>query len=113
MPSCNSPRPATSMESFSSDSRTRSVMLPSASRSSRSRIMRPVTLSPSVPASGESLTRKVIAGFGFLDAGALEPTEGEQLGDAALLDELAVAVEHLHLLVRLHAPRGDAAGDDA
>src|ERR1700760_2164101 len=64
MPSCNSPRPATSMASLSSDSRTRSATLPSASRSRRSRIMRPVTLEPSVPASGESLTRKVIASVG-------------------------------------------------
>ena len=46
------------------DSLTRSATLPSASRNSRSRIMRPVTLSPSVPASGELLTRNVIASVG-------------------------------------------------
>ena len=62
----SSPRPATSMESFSSDSRTRSATLPSASRSRRSRIMRPVTLSPSVPASGKSLTRNTMASVGGL-----------------------------------------------
>ena len=39
MPSCSSPRPATSMESLSSNSRTRSATLPSASRSSRSRMI--------------------------------------------------------------------------
>ena len=132
MPSCNSPRPATSIASLSSDSRTRSATLPSASRSSRSRIMRPVTLVPSVPASGESLTRNVIAsvggsigcaGIGVSTAGsqmvwatvasgspasatmspasasstgdALEAAERQNLGDAAALDQLAVAVEHL------------------
>jgi uncharacterized protein with von Willebrand factor type A (vWA) domain len=42
----------------------RSATLPSASRNRRSRIMRLVTLSPSVPASGESLTRKVMASVG-------------------------------------------------
>ena len=34
-------------------------------------------------------------------AGALEAAEGEHLGDAALLDQLAIAVEHLDRLVRL------------
>ena len=91
-----------------------------------------VTLSPSVPASGESLTMKDIdtvggsigcawsgastdgsqkvsatvpfgrpgdgddvAGFGVLDRLALEAAEGEDLGDAAVLDHLAVARQHL------------------
>ena len=86
-----------------------------------------VTLSPSVPASGESLTMKVIdtvggsigwacerlghleraervgdralrqpgdgddvAGLGLLDRLALDAAEGEDLGDAALLDDVAV-----------------------
>ena len=150
MPSCNSPRPATSIESLSSDSRTRSATLPSASRSSRSRIMRPVTLVPSVPASGESLTRNVMASVGgsigcawigvsitgsqmvwatvalgsparatMSPASASStgtrsrPAEGQHLGDAAGLDELAVVVEHLDGLVRLDRARADAAGDDA
>ena len=46
-------------------------------------------------------------------AGALEPAKGQQLGDAALLDQLAFAVEHLDVLVGLHGAGGDAAGDDA
>ena len=112
--------------------------------------MRLVTLLPSVPASGESLTRKVIdsvggsigwAGSGSVDLGradgvgdggvgqagerddvagarlverdALEPAEGEHLRDAALLDQLAVMVEHLDRLVRRDRAGGDAAGDDA
>ena len=94
--------------------------------------MRPVTLSPSVPASGESLTRKImasvggsigcagsgvldlgvadgvgdgrlrqagdrddVAGLGLVDRHALEAAERQHLGDAAGLDQLAVAVEHL------------------
>ena len=97
-----------------------------------------VTLSPSVPASGESLTMKDMvtvggsigwAWIGFdhqapqkvsatvpftrpamatmspaspLDRLALEAAEGEDLRDAAGFDQLAVAVEHLDRLVRLH-----------
>ena len=44
--------------------RTRMATLPSPSRIRRARIMRVVTLSPSVPASGESLTEKVMASVG-------------------------------------------------
>ena len=138
------------MESFSVDSLIRSATLPSASRSSRSRITRLCTLSPSVPASGESLIRKVIARVGgsigcagrgcvtsgaqmvcdtvasgrpaiatmspadaSSTAGALEPAEGQHLGHAAHLDQTALAIEHLDVLVRLHCARADAAGDDA
>ena len=81
MPSCNSPRPATSMESFSVDSEMRSATLPSASRNSRSRITRLCTLSPSVPASGESLMRKVIASVGgsIGCAGSGSSTSGAQI----------------------------------
>ena len=50
---------------------------------------------------------------GFIDRHALEPAEGQHLGDAAGLDQLAVVVEHLHRLVRLHRAGRDAAGDDA
>ena len=90
--------------------------------------MRLVTLSPSVPASGELLTMNDIdtvggsigcawqrrldggiaegvgdgalgqardgddvAGFGFFERRALDAAEGEDLGDAAALDQLAVA----------------------
>ena len=60
MPSCNSPRPETIYESAPADSSILSATLPSASLNSRARIMRLVTLSPSVPAKGESLTIKVI-----------------------------------------------------
>ena len=52
------------MESLSAASVTRSATLPSASRSRRSRIMRLVTLSPSVPASGELLTMNDIETVG-------------------------------------------------
>ena len=112
--------------------------------------MRLVTLSPSVPASGELLTMNDIdtvggsigcatsgvstrgiaegigdgalgeagdgddvAGFGFFERRALDAAEGEDLGDAPVLDQLAVAAQHLHGLVRLDRARGDAAGDDA
>ncbi len=98
------------------------------------------TLSPSVPASGESLTRKVIdsvggsigcacsgsvtsgaqsvsatlkvrqpgdgddvAGLGLVDRHALDAAEGEDLGDAARLDDRALAVEHLDRLIGAHA----------
>ena len=44
--------------------KSRSATLPSASRNSRSRMTRLCTLSPSVPASGESLMRKVMAKVG-------------------------------------------------
>jgi len=63
-PSCNSPRPATSNASFSLLSLTRIATLPSASRNRRSPIMRDVTLVPSRPASGLSLTENVIASVG-------------------------------------------------
>ena len=100
--------------------------------------MRLVTLSPSVPASGELLTmndidtrrridrlrrqRRVdggiaegvgdgalgeagngddVAGFGLFQRRALDAAEGEDLGDAPGLDQLAVGAEHLHRLVRL------------
>ena len=99
------------------------------------------TLSPSWPASGPSLMRKVIdsvggsigcaaiglghlgcadrvgdgglgeagdgddvAGLGFVDRQALEAAEGEHLGDAALLDDLAVARQRLHRLFGLMVP---------
>src|SRR5687767_11262270 len=63
-PSWSSPRPATSNESLSALSVSRIDTLPSASRSSRSRIIRLVTFDPSRPAIGESLTLKVIARVG-------------------------------------------------
>ena len=60
-PSCNSPRPPTSKASLASDSFTLMATLVSASAKRRSRIIRDVTLEPSVPANGESLTPIVIA----------------------------------------------------
>src|SRR6516162_2863943 len=116
MPSCNSPRPATSMESFSLDSEICSATLPSASRNSRSRITRLCTLSPSVPASGESLMRNVmvnVAGKAFLDRRALESAEGKHLGDAAFFDYDAVAIEHFHNLIGAHRAGRDPAGHDS
>ena len=58
-PICSSPRPATSKASPPGVSLTRIATLVSASRISRSRITRLCTLSPSRPASGESLMPKV------------------------------------------------------
>jgi hypothetical protein len=52
-------------------------------------------------------------GNGLLDRRALETTEGQDLGDAAGLDQRAVARQHLDHLVRLGRARDDAAGDDA
>ena len=109
-----------------------------------------MTLSPSVPASGESLTRNIIAsvggsigcagsgsvtsgaqmvwatvasgnpaidddvsGIALVDRHALEAAEGEHLGGAALLDQPAVAVDHLHRLIRFDRAGRDSPGDDA
>jgi len=69
MPSCSSAAAATSMASFSSDGDTRSANVAFASRNRRSRIHALVTLVPSVPASGESLTRNVIAASADRSAG--------------------------------------------
>ena len=63
-PSCNSPRPATSNASDSLLSVILMATLPSLSRSRRSRIWRDVTFLPSLPPSGPSLTRNVIASVG-------------------------------------------------
>ena len=54
-----------------------------------------------------------VAGLRLVDRHALEPAECQHLGDAAALDQFAVVVEHLDLLVRLDAAGRDAAGDDA
>ncbi len=56
--------------------------------------------------------RDDVAGFRLVHAGAFKPAEGEQLGDAAGLDQPAIAVEHLDGLVDLDAAGKDAAGDD-
>ncbi|MGY4347422.1 hypothetical protein ACVWXM_003889 [Bradyrhizobium sp. GM7.3] len=42
-----------------------------------------------------------VACLGFVERSALDAAEGEDLGDAALLDRLAVGAQHLHGLVRL------------
>src|SRR3984957_12073866 len=54
-----------------------------------------------------------IAGFSQFDRLAFKTTEGEDLGDAAGFNHLAVARQHLHRLVRLDRTGSDAAGDDA
>ena len=54
-----------------------------------------------------------VARLGVVDRLALDAAEGEDLRDAAVLDQLAVAVENLDGLVRLDRAGDDAAGDDA
>ena len=108
------------------------------------------TLSPSRPASGESLTEMVmarvggsmglagigvfhrqiaqrvgdggllqarngddVAGFGALHRHARQAAEGQQLGDAGALDDLAVAVQRLDLAVDGDGAGFDAAGQNA
>ena len=44
---------------------------------------------------GRPAMRDDVAGFGLLHGGALDAAESQHLGDAAGLDQLAVAVEHL------------------
>ena len=58
--SCSSPRPCTSHVSGRSVSNTRRQTLPTSSRSSRSLIMRAVSLVPLRPANGEELVPRVI-----------------------------------------------------
>ncbi len=87
-PSCNSPRPATSKLSLSSLSVTRMATFDSASRSSRSRIMRLVTLVPSRPASGLSLTAKRIDRVGGSIGWACSGSVTE--GTAMVLDTVVV-----------------------
>ncbi len=86
-PSCNSPRPATSKASFSRLSRTWIATFPSASRNRRSPITREVTFAPSRPASGLSLTEKVIArvggSIGSAASGAV--TSGAQIVSATVV----------------------------
>ena len=83
---------------FPSDSEMRSATLPSASRSRRSRMTRLCTLSPSVPASGESLMRKVMAsvggsigcaGSGSVDLGRAEGVRDGRLRQAGEGDDVA------------------------
>ncbi len=62
--SCSSPRPWTSQLSGRSVSRTRIETLPTSSWSSRSRIWRAVSLSPSLPASGPTLAPTTIESDG-------------------------------------------------
>ena len=54
-----------------------------------------------------------VARLGALDGHALEPAEGEDLGRAAFLDELAVRVERLDRHVHVEPAALDAAGEDA
>ncbi len=54
-----------------------------------------------------------VAGEAFLDRRPLQAAEGQHLGDAALFDQFAVAVEDFDRLVGLHRAGRDAAGDDA
>ena len=61
----------------------------------------------------QACERDDVAGEAFLDRRALQPAEGEHLGDATVLDNRPIAVEHLDRLVRFDRAGGDAAGDDA
>ncbi len=54
-----------------------------------------------------------IARLRFFDRRPLDAAEGQDLRHAALLDDIALAVEDFHRLVRLDAAGKDAAGDDA
>ena len=54
-----------------------------------------------------------IAGLRLLDRLALDAAKRQDLGDAAVFDHLALAVEHLDLLVGLHAAGENPTGDDA
>ena len=54
-----------------------------------------------------------VAGFGALHRHARQAAEGQQLGDAGLLDHLAVAVQRLDVAVDGDDAGFDAAGQDA
>src|SRR5207237_600512 len=88
MPSCNSPRPATSIESFSLDSELRNGRR------------------------GQAGDGDDVAGEAFLDRRALKSAEGEHLGNAAFLDQSAVSIEILDGLIGPHRAGADAAGDN-
>ena len=85
-PSCSSPRPATSKASGCAVSLTRMATLPSASANSRARISRDVSLVPERPASGESLTAKIMASVGGSTgwAGSAASTAGSHSVSATL-----------------------------
>ena len=79
IPSCNSPRPETSNDSLFSLCVTRRAIFVSASRKSRSPIMRDVNFLPLLPANGEVFTKNVmvrvggsigIAGIGSVTVGS-------------------------------------------
>ncbi len=61
----------------------------------------------------QSGDRHDVAGIAFVDRHAFEAAERQHLGGAALLDQPAVAVDHLHRLIRLDRPGRDTPGDDA
>ena len=54
-----------------------------------------------------------VAGLGHVDGRALQAAEGQHLGHARGLDQVAVAAHRLDGLVGPHAARGDAPGEDA
>ena len=62
---------------------------------------------------GQSGDGDDVAGFGLVHRHALEAAEGQHLGDAALLDGLAVARQRLDRLVRLDRAGAHAAGEHA
>ena len=61
----------------------------------------------------EARDRDDIARDGFFERQTLQAAEREHFGDTALLDQLAVTIENLRGLVRLHRAGDDAARDDA
>ena len=82
--SCSSPRPCTSQTSGLAVGRTRSETLPTSSCSSRAISALAVTLSPSVPASGEVLIPSVIA-----SDGSSTTLTGSGRGSSSVRDRLA------------------------
>src|SRR6202171_1245158 len=54
-----------------------------------------------------------VSGDTFFDRYPLQAAEGQHLGDAAFLDQVAVAVQNLDRLIWFYRARENTAGDDA
>ena len=62
---------------------------------------------------GQTRNGDDIARESLIDGGALQTAKGQHLGDAAYLDQTAVAVEHFDVLIGFDAAGKYPAGDDA